>query len=138
MNFFYANYHSQAYKIESVPSSSGTFDKFFCSKNFRPCEDIQLYQSHVHILQDSLQGINKTSATFLQKMVDQYNSMDVNNCKRTLKFSESRWGLIQRECTIYNRYYLNMKAQNESDTMEEDIQQKAQVMYKESQKDNFR
>ena len=79
----------------------------------------------MHILQDPIQGMNQTSATFLQRVADHFNSLEVNNCKRTPKSLESRWGLIQRECSIYNGYYFNVKALNESDTTEDDIQQKA-------------
>ena len=96
MIFFVAKYHSQVHKTESVPNSSGNVGKSYPSKKFSPCEDIQLYKSHVHISQDAIQGINQTLATFLQRVADHFNSLEVNNCKRTPKSLESRWGLIQR------------------------------------------
>ena len=122
MIFFVTKYHSQVYKMESVLGSSGNVGKSFRSKQFSPCEDIQLCRSHVHISQDPIQGINQTSVTFLQRVAGHFNSLEVNNCKKTPKSLESRWGLIQRECNIYNAYYLNVKALNESNTTEEDIQ----------------
>ena len=63
--------------------------------------------------------------------------MGVNKYKKTLKSLESRGKLIQIKCSIYNRYYLNVKTLNESGTTEEDIQQKAQVMFNEAQKTIF-
>ena len=42
-------------------------------------------------------------------------------------------GTNTKRVQCYNEYYLNVKALNESGTTEEDIQQKAQVMYKEVQ-----
>ena len=123
--------------MESVHVSSGNVGKSFRSKNFSPCEDIRLCRTHVHISQDPIQDINQTSATFLQIVADHFNSLEVNNCKSTQKSLESRWGLIQRKCNIYNGYYLNVKALNESGTTEVDIQQKTQVMYKEAQKTIF-
>ena len=132
MIFFDTKYHSQVHKMESVHDSSGNVGKSFRSKKFSPCEDNQLCRSHGHILQDFIQGINQTSATFLQRVADHFNSLEVNICKRTPRSLEPRWGLIQRECSIYNEYYLNVKALNESD-----IQQKAQMMYKETQKTIF-
>ena len=74
------------------------------SKKFGPCEDIQLCRIHVHILQDPKQEINQTSATFLQRVANHFNTMDVNNCKRFSKSLESRWEPIQKECSIYIEY----------------------------------
>ena len=95
------------------------------SKNCGPCEDIQLCRIHVHILQDPIQKINQTSATFLQRVENHFNSMDINNCKRSSKSLESRWELIQKKSSICNEYYLNIKSLSESSTTEKDVQHKA-------------
>ena len=112
------------HKMEIVHSSSGHVGKLFRSKKFSPCEDIQLCRSHLHILQNPIQGINQTSATILQRVADHYNPLDVNNCMKTPKSLESKWRLIQRECNIYNIYYMNVKTLNKSSITKEDIQQK--------------
>ena len=90
MKFIVVKHHFQVHKMKSVPGSSENVGNSFRSKNFGPCEDIQLCRSHVHISQDPLQMINQTSATFLQRVADHFNSMDVNNCKKTPKSLESR------------------------------------------------
>ena len=100
MILFVAKYHSQVHRMKSVLGSSTNVGKSFRSKKISPCGDIQLCRSHVHILQDLIQDIIQTSATFLQRVADYFNSLEVNYCKKTPKFLESRWGLIQRECSV--------------------------------------
>lgn len=53
-------------KMKNIDSRENV-GKSFHSKNFGPCEDLQLCRIHVHILQDPIIGVNQTGTTFLQR-----------------------------------------------------------------------
>ena len=95
--------------MENVPSSSGHVGKYFLTKEFIPCKDLRLCRSHVHISQDPITR-SKSAATFLQRVVGRFNAMDVNNRERIPKSLEARWILFKIECSLYQGYFVNMKA----------------------------
>jgi hypothetical protein len=93
-------------------------------------EDLAICRNYVYILQNLLQGMNQTSATFFEKMIDHFNSMDVNDCKRIPIFLESRCNIIQRECSVYNGSHMNIKAQKNQKLRKKIYNKKTHVMYK--------